>query len=158
MIVVCDASPIIALAFVDQLDLIDRLFDKVLIPQKVYEELTKTDKYGVNKIKNWARHKVIRANDSHLIQTYRLLLDAGESEAIALYWEQKADYLLIDEKKGRKIARLNGVNIVGTLGILLLAKQNNLLSEIKPLLALLQRSDIRISDTLYDRALLLANE
>lgn len=62
------------------------------------------------------------------------LLDAGESEAIVLAKELNADHLLIDETDGRKIAAQQGLHIIGTAGILLLAKKKNLIHELKPLL------------------------
>jgi predicted nucleic acid-binding protein len=82
----------------------------------------------------------------------------GESETMALYFEKKADFLLVDEKKGRKIAVYNKINVVGSLGILLISKQMGLIPLIKPLLNHLQRSHIRISDELYSKALDLAGE
>ena len=75
-----------------------------------------------------------------------------------LYFEKKADFLLIDEKKGRKIAAYNKINIIGSLGILLLSKQKDLIPLVKPFLNCLQQSHIRISDELYLKTLELAEE
>ena len=65
----------------------------------------------------------MEVEDRHLVQAFSATLDEGESEAMALYCEKQADFLLIDEKKGRKIAAYNGLKVIGTLGILLLSKQ-----------------------------------
>jgi predicted nucleic acid-binding protein len=158
MIVICDSSPIVALAVLDQLSLLDQLFNDVIIPQHVFDELTINDKPEVGKIADWAKDKVVAATDTHLMETFNMILDAGESEAMSLYWEKGADFLLIDEKKGRKIALHHGIKIVGTLGILLLSKQKGLITNIKPLLNILKQSNIRISGELYEQALLLAGE
>ena len=86
------------------------------------------------------------------------MLGMGESEAMTLYLEKNADFLLIDERKGRKIASYNNINTVGSLGILLMAKQKGLISAVKPLLNSLQQSNTRISDALYKKTLELAEE
>jgi predicted nucleic acid-binding protein len=86
------------------------------------------------------------------------MLDMGEAEAIALYKENDANYLLIDERKGRKIAEYHNVRIIGTLGLLLLAKQRGLLESVKPCLELLQQSTIRIAPEFYQMTLQRAGE
>jgi predicted nucleic acid-binding protein len=158
MIVICDSSPIVALAILNQLDLLDRLFEKVVVPFRVFKELIVSNKLESKNIAAWAKDKVVETKDKRLMLAFNMILDAGESEAISLYWEKKADFLLIDEKKGRKIAIYNGIKVIGTLGVLLLSKQKGFLTAIKPSLDLLQQSNIRISDELYKKALTLAKE
>jgi predicted nucleic acid-binding protein len=88
-----------------------------------------------------------------------LNLGKGETEAITFYWEKAADYLLIDEQKGRRTAISKGIKIIGSLGILLLlAKQQGLIASLKPSLDILRGSTIRISDKLYENTLKLAQE
>jgi predicted nucleic acid-binding protein len=158
VIIVCDTSPIVALVVCGKLDLLDRLFSEVYIPKSVYDELTVSDKPGAAEISEWAIGKVRSVQDTQLDRVLSLGLDLGEAEALALYWKKAADYLLIDEKRGRTIAVLNGVNAIGTLGILLLAKSKGLLPLIKPSLDLLKKSSIRISSNLYERVLVAAGE
>ena len=85
-------------------------------------------------------------------------LDPGESEALALYWETEADFLLIDEKRGRIIALRNGIKTIGTVGILLLSKQKGFITSIKPLLELLTNNGFRVSDILHQEILDRAGE
>ncbi|MDR3328850.1 MAG: DUF3368 domain-containing protein [Prevotellaceae bacterium] len=159
MVVVCDSSPVVALATVDKLGLLDALFHEVVIPRRVFEELTVPDKPEAEKIRVWAQAKVVaQAANSPLVRTLNMLLDAGESEAMALYWERKASYLLIDEKRGRRIAAQNEVRVVGTFGILLMSKQRGLIATVKPVMDLLRCSAIRFSDKLYHAILELAGE
>lgn len=85
-------------------------------------------------------------------------LDIGEASAILLYQTLNADYLLIDEKKGRAICQQLNVNIVGSLGILLLAKQQGLIDELKPLIVQLENSPVFFDKKLLQKVLELAGE
>jgi predicted nucleic acid-binding protein len=158
MLIISDTSPIIGLAICNKLDLLQSLFDTVYIPQAVYDELNVPGKPEFERIAEWAKGKIIPAVNGPLINALRVTLDPGESEAISLYWEKQADYLLIDERRGRAIARSSGVKIVGTAGILVLAKERGLISEIKSSLDMLIRNDFRISDLLYRQLLWKAGE
>jgi predicted nucleic acid-binding protein len=158
MVIVSDASPIIALALCDKLDLLDKLFGRVCVPQAVFNELTIPNKPKAGEITEWAKQRVVPVKNTAAVTALSLNLDLGESEALSLYWEVAADFLLIDEKSGRAIAIRNGINTVGTIGILLSAKQNGLLSAIKPSLDILLRNDFRISDILYRQILERAGE
>lgn len=62
--------------------------------------------------------------------------DAGETEAMVLYKQIAADKLLIDDKRGRNVAKLNQISTIGSLGVLLAAKQKGLIHEIAPLLSI----------------------
>jgi predicted nucleic acid-binding protein len=157
MIIVCDCSPLIALAVCGKLTLLDALFKEVIVPENVYRESIISGKPEASQIDAWARGKVQQAQNLPAWVT-NLDLGKGETEAITLYWEKSADYLLIDEQKGRNIAASRGIKIIGTLGILLLAKQQGLLASLKPSLDTLSGSAIRISDRLYKTILKLAQE
>ena len=85
-------------------------------------------------------------------------LVSNSSPLIALAEELKTTIVLIDDIKARRIAKLRGLNVVGTLGILLDAKDKGLIRELKPFLDELMTKKIRISKELYDHALALAHE
>jgi predicted nucleic acid-binding protein len=85
-------------------------------------------------------------------------LGRGELEAIALYFAESADLLLIDDARAKKVAYLNGLEIMGSIGILVLAKQQGLISQIEPLLEILAASDIYLSNAVIQKALELAGE
>jgi predicted nucleic acid-binding protein len=158
MIIICDSSPLIALAKCGKLSLLDSLFEEVLIPEQVYHEFSILGKPEATTIAAWAREKIDKPGEVHLAKANALSLDPGETAAIALYWEKSADFLLIDERKGRIIAAQNGIKIIGIAGILLAAKNNGLIDAVKPFLDLLLNSSYYISNTLYQTALKTAKE
>jgi predicted nucleic acid-binding protein len=158
MLIICDSSPLIALAKCNKLDILDNLFDNVLIPEQVYTEFTFSGKPEAEKIAAWARGKVEKPKDVNVSRAYKFALDPGETAAIALYWEKAADLLLIDERKGRKTALKNGINVIGIVGIFLLAKNKGLIITVKPFLDLLLNSSYYISVALYRDALKSAKE
>jgi len=158
MVIVSDASPIIALAVCNKLDLLDKLFNRVCIPQAVFNELAIPDKPKAGDIIAWAKDKVIPVKNSTVVTALSMNLDPGESEALSLYWETAADFLLIDEKRGRIIALRNGIKTIGTVGVLLSAKEKGFVSLVKPLLEMLRYNGFRISDILYRQILERAGE
>jgi predicted nucleic acid-binding protein len=158
MIIVCDSSPLFALAICDKLHLLEQMYDTALIPEAVYNEVSVSGKPNADKIQEWAHNKVAQVKNDDFIQTLAGMLGMGEAEAIALYKAKDADYLLIDERKGRKIAESYNIKIIGTLGLLLLAKQKGLLENVKPCIELLQQSTIRITPELYEKTLQRAGE
>lgn len=91
-------------------------------------------------------------------QAFRLSLGLGESECLVLAHEISNSVLLIDDKKARKIAKLESVKFVGTLGILISAKQKGYVDLIKPLIERLEVEKIHLSTELINKALFLANE
>jgi predicted nucleic acid-binding protein len=158
MIVVSDTSVITNLIQLNQLTLLKDLFGNIVIPQKVFEELKKVPKQiDVIEKLNWIEVKQISDRD-HFDKLLKIL-DPGEAEAIVLAIELKADALLIDEKKGRKIAQEHGIIITGLLGILIDAKAENFIREVKPILdKLIFETGFRISPKLYQDVLKKVNE
>lgn len=85
-------------------------------------------------------------------------LDAGESEAIVLARESGAKLILLDDRAARRKARTLGLPMIGTLGVLLMAKDRGLLPLLKPLLDTLQQVGFRMSNDLYQQVLNSAGE
>jgi predicted nucleic acid-binding protein len=158
MLIICDSSPIIALAVCDKLNLLDELYGEVAVPQKVYTEVIKPGKPQSEKLRLWAGSKVVSVSSQFVQQAERLKLDPGETEAIALYWERNADDLLVDDLQARNAALEEKINIVGSSGILLRAKAEGLISSVRPYLDMIYNSDVYISKALYDMVLKLAGE
>ena len=85
-------------------------------------------------------------------------LGRGEIEAMAPYKQVSADALLIDDHRARVIAEHNQINCIGALGLLLIAKQNRMISEVAPYIQKLRQSSIYYGDDLLNRVLKLAGE
>lgn len=95
----------------------------------------------------------MKVNNRSIVSKLKRKLDLGESEAIALSLELKSDLLIIDEIKGREIAKKFGKRIIGMIGILLEAKKHGFIERVEPELNLLRNTGFRMSDKLYQLAL-----
>lgn len=159
MIIIADTTPIITLMKLQRLDLLEKLFETVIVPHAVYEELISNINYPDEKqmIVECPFLKRLEVSDRQSIKILREVvgLDAGESEAIALAEENHADLLIIDERKGRRVAKQMDLKIIGTIGILLQAFDCAILSktEILSYAENLKNSRIRISNTLFELVL-----
>lgn len=120
MILVADASALIALATCESLALLEGIFGDVLVPEAVYHEVTSLEKPQSLRLQAYLKGKV-RPVDMHHYVYLDAFADAGETQAMLLYKEVAADYLLIDDKRGRKVAKLNQIKTIGSLGVLLQA-------------------------------------
>ena len=156
MLVISDSTPIISLAKISQLDLLQKLFKKAFIPRAVWNELTSNEFYAdeIVQIKSAnfiIVHDVCDKNSVKILNEI-VGLDIGESEAISLAICSSADVLLIDEHKGRQVASQLNLNIVGTVGFLLQAFDENFLSRQDILLCIdiLRDSSVRISEKLFN--------
>ena len=158
MPVVGNAGPLIALARIECLDLLEELFGAVAIPPAVYAEVTRNpDLPGAHVLEQASWLAIHEVGDQVAVQRLRFWLDAGESEAIALAQELGA-LLLMDERRGRAAATALGLQVTGTVGILLAAKRRGYVSAVLPLLNALLAAGIRLSPRLYEEARRLAGE
>lgn len=157
MILVADASALVALAACDSLVLLDEIFGRVIVPEAVYREVAQPDKFQSNRLKEYLQGKV-RQVDMQGFVYLDACADVGETEAMLLYKAISADYLLIDDKRGRKIASLNRIKIIGSLGVLLQAKRMGLVHRIGPLIENIIDSPVFMSESLVTTVLELAGE
>ncbi len=157
MMIVADSSALIALAICNGLNLLEQLFKEVKVPLAVFNEVTAPHKAMAVPLKSYLTGKISDvASSTVMVDTGGL--GRGEFEAMVLYKELQADYLLLDDRQARKVAIYNQIKVVGTLGILLLAKEKGLITLISPFLERLQASDIYLSDSLINHTRYLAEE
>jgi len=139
--VVFNSSPIINLYKIDKLDLIRQLYGTVYIPFAVFEEIVLSSfEDQANKIKSLVDSgviKVMNVSNPLLTKTLADKLDKGESEAIVLALEMKADLLILDETEARKFADLYEISKTGFIGILLSAYKKDLVNDV---FALIQKA------------------
>lgn len=145
--VVSDSTCLIALERIGELDILPALFDPIIIPPEVERE------FGTKF--SWLQTENLTSN--LLVAALRLVVDAGEAEAIALASEK--NYLLIsDDKQARAGAKQLGVAVIGTIGVLVQAKQSGVVTTIKPILDNLELNSFFISRALREEALKLVGE
>lgn len=160
MIVVSNATPLIALAKIDRLDLLQELFGTIVIPRAVYEEVVAHAPHrpGAAKIRqaHWIRTQA--PTDQTKVNYLRADLDWGEAEALVLAEELHADWVLLDETKARLAAQLLGLRFTGTVGLLLLTKRVGKVAAIRPLLDELKAKQCHLSEKVYWAVLEQAGE
>lgn len=159
MIVISDTTPIISLLKTGQLELLKKLFCEILIPEAVYRELVTNPRFQneAEQIKASSYIRKVSISNERSVEILRRAtgLDLGESEAIVYTDESKAELLLMDEAKGRKVAKQMGLKVMGTIGILIAAYDAGLLKkeEIVSCLDILKNSGRFISEALYEQVL-----
>ncbi len=145
--IISNATPLIAYARIDRLDLLRKVVGKVVIPVAVEQEILD---YNQNKpgVIDLSKETWITVQAVALPQQVQLLLptlDRGEAEVIALALEQNAKLVLIDELTGRRVAQSLGLSITGSVGVLIRAKQIGEIKAIKPILNAMTQHGIHFS-------------
>jgi len=134
-IAVINTSPWISLSLCGRIDVLKDLYDKILIPPAVREEITAGGKsqIGVQELESATWLQTVEIKDSDKVSLLHEL-DRGEAEVIILAKEQTVAEVIIDEKVARMQALVLGLEVVGTLGLLLRAKKCGFINEIRPLI------------------------
>ncbi|MFA4646625.1 DUF3368 domain-containing protein [Pyrococcus kukulkanii] len=149
MIVVSNTSPLIGLSNIRHLDILRKLFEEIIIPPAVAEE------FG-EKLPSWV---IVRpVSDEKFVKVLSYSLGKGEAEAIALALELNADIIILDDLKARKFAEDLGLNIIGTAGVILLAKKRGIIKQVFPVLKELREKGFWISDAIIRRIMKSAGE
>lgn len=161
MRIVADASPLILLARIDCLEILQKLYSKILVPESVLKEVVEDGK-GLPASQevgssDWVETHAV-PTESRLFLSLHGDLGAGEAQAITLAVSLEADLLLIDERQGRRAARTLGLAVKGTLGVLLAAKRAGHLSRIQPQVEALRKEGAWFSTHLEETILKAADE
>ena len=160
MSIIVNATPLISLATIQQLDLLHKIFYDVYLPSAVYREviLDGKNKAGHLQLANTHWFQVVDTINGALKRSIMLQLDEGEAEVITVAKDRNISLVCIDEFAGRRYAGLLGLNVIGTLGVLLIAKQRGYISAVKPLLDMLIDNQRYIGHALYSDVLRKAGE
>lgn len=153
--VVVNTTPLIALSHVGQLDILKKLYGEIMIPEAVYRELSvKTEsicKKAVDGSLEWIR--VENINNQMAKAMYKTQLHDGEVEVMILSKEMAADVVIIDDANAKKHAKYLGLPVTGTLGVLIKAKQDGYINELRPILHQMVENGIYISQSLIELCL-----
>ena len=161
-VVVADAGPLIGMARADCLSLLQQLYKQIIIPPAVLGELRiSSNRPGARMVSQaiqagWI--EMVNIQKPIDFPAFLSLGDAGEAESIQLALEKKADLLIIDDRKGRRVAERRGIRIMGTGGVLISAKRAGFLDNVSPILDRLAGEGYRMSPDLWRRIRKLAGE
>ncbi|AHF91074.1 hypothetical protein OPIT5_13530 [Opitutaceae bacterium TAV5] len=144
---VLDSTCLIGLDNIGRLDVIDALLQPAWAPPAVEKE------FGARPA--WLQ--IVPPADRALVASLRMMVDAGESEAIALA-QEKGIRVILDDRKARAVAARLGVPVTGTVGLLLKAKEFGVVPLVRPLLDALDASGFHLGPGILAEALRLAGE
>jgi hypothetical protein len=158
-VAVSNTTPLIALAWLERLDLLPTVFGVVHIPEEVQREIAYDPAApGALVLQQADWLEVTPVGNPLAVELLLDQLDLGESAAIVLAHELGADVLLMDERRGRRRALQSGLRVIGTLGILIEARQRDLIGPLRPELDRLLQLPFRISASLYAEVLARVGE
>jgi predicted nucleic acid-binding protein len=142
-VIVSDTSCLILFYKIGELELLKNVFGNILVTETVSKEFKK-------ELPEWVE---IVSLQSNLHKGLSTVLDPGEATSIALAAEHDNSLLIIDEVKGRKVAREMGVQITGTLGVLIAAKEKGYIKAVKPIIKKMEKTNFRVSEALLQKVL-----
>jgi predicted nucleic acid-binding protein len=163
MILISNTGPLIALAKIDKIDIIDQLgWEEVCIPEIVHKELWAKMGPESNSIDRALHDFICVKSSEEPIDDFGINpmnLDPGERQVIQLGWSSnKPATLLLDDRAGRSAARELGLSLIGTIGLLIMAKTQKKIDRIEPLMLALRSQGYWLSDTLMAEALKTSGE
>lgn len=162
--IICNSGPIIGLSIIEKLYLLWEIFDEVIIPEEVYNEIvygSTIGSYGINELKKAVEDThvaIYKVKNELLVNNLYGRLHKGELEVIIAAKELGIKNVVLDDRLARNFAETMLLKPIGIIGILILAKEIKKILEIRSSLHKLMNSGYRISIALYNEALRRANE
>ncbi|HEY9195652.1 MAG TPA: DUF3368 domain-containing protein [Mucilaginibacter sp.] len=133
---------------INGLDILNQLYASVITTPEIAKEYGKT-------LPNWV---IVQPANSSLKEKFSTYVDDGEASAIALASEITCDFIIVDDMAARKLAKKLGLSIKGTMGILLQARQEGIITSLRPYLDLIQQTNFRLSQQLAEQFIKDAGE
>lgn len=153
--VMVNSSPVIGLSMINKMELLWKLFDEVMVPEGVFNEIAASagkNDYGKSELETAVKENKLRiytVKDKVLVSKLIGKLHQGEVEVIVGGREESVDFVVIDEITARNLAEAFSLTPIGTVGILRLAKRERLIYNIKYYLDELKKKKFRIADKIY---------
>lgn len=150
--IIVNSTPLIVLSNINHLDILQKLYSDIYIPQAVYDEVTAKNDSACQQIKNnlnWIH--ICNIQDQTKKRMYQAKLHDGEVEVMILAQEnQNNDTVIIDDNAAKKTAKFLGLNVTGTLGVILKAKKNNIISNVSSIMNQLIQNGFYITQDVYN--------
>ena len=146
--VIVNSTPLITLGNIGKLEILRQVYEKIVIPEAVYQEVSKKQDASSNALRSASEwifvESIINPAD---YQMYRSRLHAGEVEVMILAQQSpKADLIVLDDMAARRTAEYLGLTVTGTIGVLIKAKQRGLIPAVLPVLEELESNGFFISE------------
>jgi uncharacterized protein len=158
-LVISNTSPLFYLHRLRHLNLLQKLYQQIIVPEAVVDELNAGRDLGED-VPNVEDYDWIEVRPVRAPELVRLITDlgAGEAQVLTLAIEEPGSLVILDDRLAREVARMRNIRITGTAGVILKAKQEGHISAVAPLLNRLIELDFRLSDNVKARILKLAQE
>lgn len=156
--VVVNSTPLVAFWAIGRLDILRSLFGEIVIPPAVRDEFLSIEKESRRqalRVERWIR--VVKLDNPNRTGAFSNL-DEGEAEVLVLAEELDASLVLIDERKARRYAERLNLPLSGTLGVILLAKEEGIITTVAPLLKAIQKAGLYLHEDLVEQVLKIADE
>lgn len=147
--IISDTSCLIILTNIGELDLLRKLYGQIITTVEIAEEFGEP-------LPDWI--EINAPTDKYRQKILELQIDKGEASAIALALEIPDSVIILDDQKARKVAEKLGLEITGTIGLIIKAKLRGIIPSIKPFLVKIRKTDFRLSDEIEHQALREADE
>jgi len=158
--IVCDSTALIGLAKIGNLELFEKIFGEIFVPNAVFVEVVDRGKGrpGTKEVQDarWIRKRTVK--DNRTVEMLVAEMGRGEAEVLVLGKELNADWLILDDERARNSAQSAEFHIIGLGGILHLAKQLGFIPAVKPLLDQLESKNFRLGIRVRKEILKKANE
>lgn len=148
-VIISDTSCLIVLRNIGELTLLQKAYSSIITTKEV------ADEFG-DEFPDWILIK--SPKDQQKQQLLSFQVDKGEASAIALAMELPTEAIILDDYKARQLAVKLGLPVTGTLGVLIKAKNQGIITSVKPILEKLKQTNFRISNQLIAEVLEMAGE
>jgi predicted nucleic acid-binding protein len=148
-VIISDTTCLVILQKIDAFEILHRLYPQTMTTPEVRRE------FGAG-LPNWIAIQSVQ--DIALMEAFKDSVDTGEASAIALAMETPNSLVIVDDLKGRNLAKRMGLDFMGTLGMLLKAKEHGVIAEISPYVIQIQQTNFRVFQAIIDYVLEQARE